>query len=179
MMFAGMSLLNFVLSFSRACVAGNILNENINRGGPADDENGVTFWVVYSTLVVTMINCASCGAGLIHYTEATDGTRGTAVGAGAIVLFLEMLVMGLACKMWQIGPADGVDKLSTQTNFLGGAVITQVVLVTIYTLQAYVDWPTCYLRAGFRAAGKSVGAPEAAKPDLNLDITHDEEDQHV
>lgn len=159
MMFAGFSVLNLALAAPRACVAGNMLNQLLN--GEEQDWNAVTFWVVFSTLVVTCINCASCCAGLIHYTEWTDGTRAVAVGAGAIVSFLEMLVMGLSIKMWEVGPAPS-DKLDAQANFLGAGAVAQVVTKLIYLLYAYLDWETCFLRGGFRAAGnKSAGVQRA------------------
>ena len=105
-----------------------------------------------TTLVLEYVHLISK---VFHYTEYTDGTRATAVGAGAIVLLLEMLVMGLAIKMWTVGPdtAAGSDQLDDQADFLGAAVVVQVVTKAIYTLYAYFDWPTALIDGRFPCRG--------------------------
>ena len=48
-----------------------------------------------------------------------------------------------------------------------------------YTLYAYLDWPTCFLRAGFRAAGQSdhVGtSSEVQEEDVPASKAQDEHD---
>lgn len=171
MILVGLDFLNFALFVSRAAVAGEMLNDVIN--GDASGTNGVIApWVIVSTLIVTMIGVAATGAGAIHYTEWTDGSRAIAVGAGAVVAFLDMLVFGLACKAWQVG-----GDLSTKANFLGGAAIAQVITNLIFILLCYLDWPTCFLKAGFRAAGKQAPAsdPHATTKGDDPNVTLNEE----
>ncbi|KAG0562517.1 hypothetical protein M758_9G104300 [Ceratodon purpureus] len=101
-MTAPLAVLNFILYFISACLAGSILNHNLD-GGVGSDDPGLIGNVVTSTfliiaLIASVVGMASCLAGAHHLRLWRTETLAAAAATSVIAWLLTLLAMGIACK---------------------------------------------------------------------------------
>ena len=126
---------NFCLYGCRAILGGVIFNQLI------DFEHKEQSRIEYDFILVGLISCtlgaaATCFA-FVHLLEWNTASRMTAMGKGLLALFVDMLVLGLACKMWELGPVAGND-FEGRLHFMGVAVATEVFTMMLYVAALYL-----------------------------------------
>lgn len=125
------ALLNLGFYGVRAIVAGTMINDRLN-GDVVSDENVVTPILVQTTLIVSMIGCASGFAGMLHNKEWSSSSRLVGIGVGVIACMLDLLAFGYASKQWQVGDDDLSESLGGRAQFIGAAAAIQVATQIIY-----------------------------------------------
>jgi hypothetical protein len=92
------AVFNLCLYIARAVVAGLVLNDTVDGRNGMSGESPITPNLIATTLIVSMIGCASAFAGFLHLKEWTPASRLVGVGVGVIACMLDLLVMGFAAK---------------------------------------------------------------------------------
>lgn len=99
---APLMVLNFCLYFIAACLAGSILNRNLDaNAGQGDDPpigNVVTPVFIPIVLIACMAGLASVFAGAHHVRVWRTESLAAAAATSLIAWLLTLLAMGLACK---------------------------------------------------------------------------------
>lgn len=99
---APLMLVNFCLYFIAACLAGSILNRNLdaNIGRSNDIQIGNTVTVVFIpiALIASMVGLASVLAGAHHLRLWRSESLAAAAATSLIAWMLTLLAMGIACK---------------------------------------------------------------------------------
>jgi hypothetical protein len=132
----GLAVLNLALYGSRSITAGVMVNDTFNGDTNPLEESAITPTLVQTTLIVSMIGCASAFAGFLHYTEWTPASRLVGVGVGVIACMLDLLAMGFAGKQWELG-ARGDGDLAARVQFIGAAAVIQVATQITYVASIY------------------------------------------
>jgi len=138
-----LAMTNLTLYIVRAAIAGDMLNDNMN-GETRGDTNSVTDILVQTTLILCMIGSASSILGALHYKAFNKISRSASFGVGMIAMNLNLLVLGYACKQWDLGcrASKGCtdDQLSWRAQVTGilacAQFFTHLLFVeTIYTIR--------------------------------------------
>jgi hypothetical protein len=132
----GLAALNLAFYGARSITAGVMVNDTFNGDTNVLEESAITPTLVQTTLIVSMIGCASAFAGFLHFAEWTSASRLVGVGVGVIACMLDLLAMGFAGKQWELG-ARGDGDLSGRAQFIGSAAVIQVVTQIAYVASIY------------------------------------------
>ena len=134
---AVLAIFSFLLYGTRAVISGTILNDTFN-GEPqlAEEQNQVSFWLTLATIINSMIGLAAAVAGVLHFMEWNSASRfGTIVGA-AVVAMIDLFVLGLAAKQWEVGDDALPAGLGGRETLLGALAVIGAVVELFYLLAA-------------------------------------------
>lgn len=95
-MTAPLAVINFILYFISACLAGSILNHNLD--GHSFIGNNVTSAFLTFALIASVVGIASTLAGAHHLRLWRTETLAAAAATSLIAWLLTLLAMGVACK---------------------------------------------------------------------------------
>lgn len=132
-----LSIFSFILYAVRAVLSGLILNDTFN-GEPVigEEQNQVSFWLTLATIINSMIGLAAAVAGILHYMEWNSASRfGTVVGV-AVVAMLDLFILGLAAKQWQVGGDMLPDGLGARETMLGALAVIATTSTSAFLVSA-------------------------------------------
>jgi len=99
---APLAVLTFILYFISACLAGSVLNHNLDGGagssGPSFIGNAVTTTFLTIALIASVVGMAASLAGAHHLRLWRTETLAAAAATALIAWLLTLLAMGIACK---------------------------------------------------------------------------------
>jgi len=146
---APLAVLNFILYFISACLAGSVLNHNLDNGGGGYG-NSVTSFFLTVALIASVVGMASTLAGAHHLTLWRTETLAAAAATALIAWLLTLLAMGVACKEIHTG-GYRPKRLKTLEAFM----IILALLELLYLLATHAGAVT---RDGYANTGPGVGA---------------------
>jgi len=120
-----LGLFNLALYITRSSIAGDVYNATVD--GQSMDKNSGAPALITITLIGGMIGCASGLVALLHYNSWSPASQLIATGVGMIACNLDLLGLGYAAKMFQIG-----GDLDSRLELIGVFAIVQAVTQAIY-----------------------------------------------
>ncbi|KAG0556604.1 hypothetical protein KC19_11G066500 [Ceratodon purpureus] len=134
---APLMLVNFCLYFIAACLAGSILNRNLDANIGRNDDvqigNVVTVVFIPIALIASMVGLASVLAGARHLSIWRSDSLAAAASTSLIAWLLTLLAMGIACKEIHTGYGRS-KRLKTLEAFM--IILALFEFLYLLTLQA-------------------------------------------